>query len=61
MDGKLTGAAGVPAEAPANSGPAGAGPTDSDDVRLAPTFVGIVVVQVLVVVALYWAGKVFGS
>jgi hypothetical protein len=30
-------------------------------VRLAPTFVGIVVVQVLVVVALYWAGKVFGS
>jgi hypothetical protein len=32
-----------------------------DDVRLAPTFVGIIVVQVIVVLGLYWAGKVFGS
>ena len=33
----------------------------SDDRPLAPTFIGIVVVQVVVVLALYWAGKVFGS
>jgi len=31
------------------------------DPRLAPTFVGIIVVQILVVLGLYWVGRVFGS
>jgi hypothetical protein len=29
--------------------------------RLAPTFIGIVAVQILVIAALYWAGRYFGS
>jgi hypothetical protein len=28
---------------------------------LAPTFIGIVAVQILVIAALYWAGWFFGS
>jgi hypothetical protein len=57
MDGTAkTGAAGAP-DAAGAAGPAGA----ADDERLAPTFAAIVIVQVGVIIALFWAGKVFGS
>jgi hypothetical protein len=36
-------------------------PTVIENERLTPTFIGIVVVQILVIVALYWAGRFFGS
>jgi len=36
-------------------------PAINDDARLAPTFVGIIAVQILVIAALYWAGRYFGS
>ena len=36
-------------------------PTAIEDERLAPTFIGIVAVQILVIAALYWAGRFFGS
>jgi len=36
-------------------------PTVIENERLTPTFIGIVAVQVLVIVALYWAGRYFGS
>jgi hypothetical protein len=29
--------------------------------RLAPTFAGIIAVQIVVIAALYWAGRYFGS
>ena len=36
-------------------------PTVKEEARLTPTFIGIVAVQILVIAALYWAGRFFGS
>ncbi len=36
-------------------------PAIEENERLAPTFAGIIVVQILVIAALYWAGRYFGS